>query len=189
MADLSFFTARSGSSLVPMSRSPPPPPPVYAVPRRFGVGALLILMAAFGGLFAILRANDAPVGVYIFLGLEAVVVGLAQMRFGESPRLASMVSGALLLPFSMLVATLVVGRSPFDAAVFDIGAIVILIPVGAALGYLTGALMSGCFLVSDMLSAYVKRRRAPELPPEMDIVEAELVESGDKTAESAESAE
>ncbi len=131
---------------------------VAGVPRRFGVGVLLILVTFFAVLFAFLRTFDygpkvcAVVGV-LFVGVAA---GQSLLFGGRRPREASLLVGALLFPLEML--TLAVYEHVVEE--FSRGSIAedILVglfwsvPLGALFGYLAGTLTAGIFFVMDRWS-------------------------------------
>jgi hypothetical protein len=114
---------------------------------------------------------EAPPGTYLFFGLQAVVVGMAQMKFGKAPRLASIISGAALMPLSFIAVAMFGGDSFILVGV--VTASPFLAMLGAGLGYLTGTLIAGCFLVSDQLAVLIKRRSAQGSSDE--VVDAEIV--------------
>ncbi len=124
------------------------------VPRRFGVGILLVITTMFAVLFAIMQMLRLPplafAGIAVFFG----AVGLGQMLLfkGERPRRASVIVGACFFP------CLVFGTIDFESVgsrwvfPFDLCmGMFCSIPVGALYGYLAGVLIAGVFLVIDKL--------------------------------------
>src|SRR5687767_13546144 len=75
-----------------------PAPADYVVPQRFGMSAIIGIMTALAFLFGALRVVDADPVVYLFFGLQAVVICLVQMFNGRAPRLASSITGTILAP-------------------------------------------------------------------------------------------
>lgn len=139
-----------------------PTPAQYMVPKRFGMSAILGIMTALAMLFGAFRLLNAPPPVYLFFGVQTLVICFAQMFYGKTPRLASSVAGAILVP--LFVIPLVAGDRRLDkeeflavtACVFIFG-----VPIGAFLGYLTGTCAAGVFLVMDYLEPYLQGQRVP----------------------------
>ena len=129
----------------------------YRVPQRFSIAEILAMMTVFAFLFGALRYFRAPATLYLFLGTQAVVVCLVQMRFGSVPRGASMLVGCVFLPVWAWAATTFGGLdfpSSFQGTVTDV---LIAVLFGGLLGYCTGALAAGVFLVMDMFDALARR--------------------------------
>ncbi|HEY2410895.1 MAG TPA: hypothetical protein VGI40_01555 [Pirellulaceae bacterium] len=139
-----------------------PTPARYMVPKRFGMSAILGIMTALAILFGAFRLLNAPPPVYLFFGLQTLVICFAQMFNGKTPRLASSVAGAILVP--LFIIPLIAGDRRLDqeeflmvtACVFIFG-----VPIGAFLGYLTGTCAAGIFLVMDYLEPFLQGQRAP----------------------------
>lgn len=122
----------------------------FGVPRRFGIGTILVVTTAFGLLLSLLQALGAPPGVVWFVIVFVSLVGLGQMLlFGaKQPRKASIFVGMIGLP--LMTAVTLVFFSPrgihvdeefcmtFAAAIF-----------GAGFGYLAGGVVAGVFLIMD----------------------------------------
>ena len=122
------------------------------VPRRFGVGTLLVITTMYAMLFAILRACGASPLVFVVLALLFTAVGLGQIFLfkGQRPQRASMIAGACFFVGLYVVYRVVIGDEYFylPFAPFD--------PVegaffGAIYGYFAGLLTAGTFLVIDKL--------------------------------------
>lgn len=143
-----------------------PLPAQYVVPQRFGMSAIIGITTALAVLFGALRVLDADPVVYLFFGLQAVVICLVQMFNGRAPRLASSITGAILAPLfivQLLDAADILLRSGPERA-FLIGVfLVCAIPFGAFLGYLTGTCAAGVFLVLEKLENYLRQRLASRL--------------------------
>ena len=71
------------------------------VPRRFGVGILLVITTMFAVLFAIMQMLKLPPLAFAEIAGFFGAVGLGQMLLfkGERPRRASVIVGACFLPF------------------------------------------------------------------------------------------
>jgi hypothetical protein len=129
-------------------------PPDFVVPKTFGMSAILGIMTALAMLFACLRWMDAWPVYYFFFSALALVICLAQMFYGKTPRLASIVAGAIMLPLFSLGALLF----DDDANPAFICLLIGFIPFGALMGYLTGTCAAGVFLVMDILEPYLQGR-------------------------------
>jgi hypothetical protein len=124
----------------------PPPPAQYVVPSRFGMSGILGIMTGLAVLFGFFRIYNCHPAFYLFFGVEAIVICLAQMFYGKTPRAASAGSGAVLLPLFLIVGVLYFRpRDADELPCMVIGSV----PIGAFLGYLTGTLAAGVFLVMD----------------------------------------
>ncbi len=129
-------------------------PPDFVVPKTFGMSAILGIMTALAVLFACLRWLDAWPVFYFFFSALALVICLAQMFYGKTPRLASIVAGAIALPLFSLGAALF--DNDFGPAILCL--VVGFVPFGALMGYLTGTCAAGVFLVMDSLEPYLQGR-------------------------------
>ncbi len=125
----------------------------FVVPKRFGLLAFLGITTAISILFGGLRLIEAPPSAFIFLGLQAVLVCLAQMFWGHEPRVASTSAGMFLFPIYCVV-MLLEGSFFFLEGVWLFVAIPIVsigsVPAGAGLGYIAGTCAAGVFLLIDM---------------------------------------
>lgn len=125
----------------------------YVVPRRFGLAAILAMNTLLSFLFGILAWHQAHPAVFVFFALLALVICLAQMRYGESPRLASTAAGAILV----LVFVGVAAARGRELWVFALAALPMAL-AGAGLGYLAGTVAAGLFLLSDLFTAWWNNR-------------------------------
>jgi len=114
------------------------------------MAAIVALLTTFGIVFGVLRYWETPPVVYLFVASEIVAICLAQILFGSAPRIGSIATGAVLLPFwvSLTVEDRLVNL--MSPEVFWIS-VVTLVAFGGLLGYCIGALAAGFFLVMDML--------------------------------------
>jgi len=138
-----------------------PTPAQYMVPKRFGMSAILGIMTALALLFGAFRLLNASPPVYLFFGLQTLVICFAQMLNGKSPRLASSVAGAILVPL-FGISFIAAGSRHLYREQFLIALLMFLIfgaPIGAFLGYLTGTCAAGIFLVMDYLEPYLQWHR------------------------------
>jgi len=135
-------------------------PPDFVVPKTFGMSAILGIMTALAILFGCLRWMNAWPVFYFFFGVQSLAICLVQMFYGQTPRLASIIAGAIILPaFTMAAAVLSDHADPAIAC-----AVVAFIPCGALLGYLTGTCAAGIFLVMDYLEPYLQGQAALPAP-------------------------
>lgn len=142
----------------------------FGVPRRFGVGTILIVTAAYGVLLAILRLAGWP-SEFILSALAFIsMVGLGQMvLFGSKrPREASIITGAISLPLTVLVFSATANHPEPTAWVCGL---VCGIPFGGAAGYLAGGVVAGVFLIMDAVEqaldrAFPRPAHAKEVGPE-----------------------
>src|SRR6266478_1498195 len=91
-----------------MVESPAKPPnraAPYCVPRRFGIGTILVVTTAFAGLLAFLRWFGAPPQAVGFLLGYISLVGLGQAVLfrGCRPRLASIATGSVCMLLLVVV--------------------------------------------------------------------------------------
>src|SRR5262245_2708865 len=135
----------------------PPAPAQYRVPQRFGMSAILGIMTALALLFGGFHIFNAEPVVYLFFGLLTLVICVVQMFNANSPRAASAIAGAVLAPFfapplfNFDFPFTFLGRLMFTVALIFFG-----VPIGAFLGYLTGACAAGIFLVMDYWEPYLQ---------------------------------
>ncbi len=129
----------------------------YRVPRRFSLAEILVLITVFALLFGGLRFLQAPAAIYLFLGTQAVIVCLAQMWFGEVPRGISALVGAVFLPAWIWVAFAMGGGRFLEQMRGTLLDVVVTVAFGGFLGYCTGALAAGVFMVMDMCERYCHR--------------------------------
>ena len=149
------------------------------VPRRFGVGVLLILVTFFSVLFAFLRCVDSRPEVAAIVGVLFVGVAAGQSLLfgGKNPRGASLLIGAVLFPLEVLGLAVYqmivgqVGRGSIAESIVEGESIVVglicTVPGGAVLGYLAGVLTAGIFLTMDHFGKARTRAGQPliELQP------------------------
>jgi hypothetical protein len=128
----------------------------YVVPQRFGMSAIFGIMTALAVLFGALHYMQAPPVVYLFFGVQAIVICIAQMFQGQTPRAASALAGAILLPAFVMLGVI---YSDHGLAEGWICFAIFSIPFGAFLGYLTGTCAAGVFLLMDGLERYLKGQR------------------------------
>lgn len=130
----------------------------YAVPRRFGMAGILAITTLMAVLFGLLRYCNAHPAAYMFVGLLSLVTCLVQMRYGEVPRVASLIAGAIFMPLCAL-GTFLFAVYEGHVVLDDIGWLVFMLPLllsfGAFFGYLAGACTAGLFLLMDLIEPHL----------------------------------
>ena len=127
---------------------------VASVPRRFGVGVLMILMTAFAVLFATMRTFGAPPEIFLVVAGLFLAVTLAQILLfqGKKPRQASMLAGGVVFPLECVAVAAWESRNARnggDAFVAIVGSVFCTVPGGVLFGYLAGCIMAGVFFVQE----------------------------------------
>ena len=138
------------------------PSPQVGMPRRFGIGTMMILTAMYAVLFSLLTTLGAPHVVFAAIAIYVTGVGLCQVLLykGKNPRRASIVGGAVLC-FAMTlvgisVAAFYHSRSMPPMPLFQMICIFLGTAIGSGttgllfgglLGYLVGCLIAAVFLV------------------------------------------
>ncbi len=119
---------------------------LYSVPRRFDIATLLVVSLAYSLLFSFFKVLGAPWPVFLFFGMLTVVIGVAQALFpyGNEPRWASMIAGFVYLEV-WSIATAIVLQDWTGGLCGMVGAFVF----GPPIGYITGAVEAGVFLLAD----------------------------------------
>jgi hypothetical protein len=144
-------------------------PAKYQVPQRFGMSAIFGIVTALAVLFGGFRLASAEPVVYLFFGLQTLVICVAQMFKAKSPRAASVIAGAILAPLFTVrliqAAGIWIPHSVMRQLAITIALIPLSVPLGAFLGYLTGTCAAGIFLVMDYLEPYLQGHSlAPKSP-------------------------
>lgn len=156
------------AELVKPNESRPASEP-FGVPRRFGIGTILIVTAAYGVMLAILRlARWDPAAIFWALGFISAI-GLGQMLLfnAKRPREASIITGAIALPLAILGTVLTYDTHPYNPMESFCG-LICAVPFGAAAGYLAGGVVAGVFLVMDAVEQALGRVFPPSDLPNGD---------------------
>jgi len=145
----------------------------YQVPRRFGLRAVLVIVALFAALLSVVKWTDVSPVVLFFYASFVLVVGGAQVVFERSPRLGSILAGAAFLPILKFAAFEVEGRldeinvGPFMGLVSADGSLVYTLVFGALYGYLGGTLLASLFMALDAFQMVARwRDKQGRLPTE-----------------------
>ena len=129
----------------------------FGVPRRFGIGTIMIITAAFGVLLSLLQALGAPPWVVWFVVIFVSLIGVGQMLlFGaRRPRRASIITGAVCLPLMTLATLSLAGPRGLDreAPCACFAAVLF----GGGFGYLAGGVVAGVFLIMDAIEQVLGR--------------------------------
>lgn len=141
--------------------------PAVGVPRRFGVGGMLVIVTMFALLYGGLQWSGAPPPVFLAVAVFFAGMALAQMllRGGHFPRAASVKMGALLWPVEVFFWVLYEERNIPGGPGVGLAVVMaaINVPIGAFLGYLGGCLVAGVVLLLDKARGLRNRlRRAGE---------------------------
>jgi len=139
---------------------------LYAAPRSFDLATMLVVTSAFALLFTVMTLLDAPFGLFLYFAGLVTVVGIAQSLFSSkyNPRVISNFAGlAFHIAWTLVLVVLVlagigVSRNgdtwTFDWLICPMFAVTFVSP---AVGYLSGALVAGTFLVADHLRGLLSR--------------------------------
>ena len=155
VVETQFGLAMLEATATASSLRPPLVTPDFGVPRRFGIGTMLVVTAMYAMLFAVLRAiglSPLDFGV-IVLFFTAVGLGQAILFGGKRPRVASRIVGA---SFSLSVGLVRFFHREMTSGVsiplhyLCIGILFSLF-FGLLWGYVAGVLISGVFLMLDKL--------------------------------------
>jgi len=141
--------------------------PAVGVPRRFGVGILLLMTTMFAALFSLMRLLGAGAEVFIMVAVLFAGVGLGQMLLygGKYPRAASIWVGGCLFPVEVI--GLMIHLGSFHA---ELVLLLMMSPfLGAGFGYLAGGLTAGVFLLLKKYSQQAKPQPQSEEPTGSDV--------------------
>jgi hypothetical protein len=131
-------------------------PPDFAVPKQFGILAILGITTALALLFGGLKWGEAHPVFYLFFGTQALAICLVQMFVGQAPRASSTAAGAIIMPLFAAISASFFRHGPPLGGLLCV--MVLFIPVGALIGYITGTCAAGVFLIMDYLEPYLKVR-------------------------------
>ena len=142
------------------------PAKIYSVPRRFDLATIFVVTLAYSLLFGMMKAlSFPPMASAIVAGFISIVaVAQAFLSGGKQPRNASIVAGALVFSLAFVAVWIVSGPRFYSTSQFLISA-GFTIASGGMLGYLSGVIIGGVFLVADKLRNRLARRQA-ELNPD-----------------------
>lgn len=138
-----------------------PPERVYHVPRKFGIGSLLVVVTLFAVIFAVMRFFMVPPVWMGVVGLQLVASGGMQWAMIKHPRLASAIAGAVLLPIALVVMAIWEGDA--DDAMDMVAATPCTAIPGAFCGYCAGTLIAGVFMLMEFADEKISGKQADEM--------------------------
>lgn len=141
-----------------------PGPAQYVVPQRFGMSAIIGIITALALLFGCFHWSGADPRVYLFFGVQSLVICIVQMFYGRTPRAASAIAGAIVAPAFAMITPWLTEVEIDNAEVLCM--MIAGVPIGAFLGYLNGTCAAGLFLVMDKLEPYLQGGRHAVQPAE-----------------------
>ena len=139
---------------------------VYSVPRRFDLSTIFVVTLAYSLLLGAMKGLGVPpIASLIVAGfISSVGTGQALLFGGNQPRKASVVTGTLIYSMAMIAVWLINGPRMYPTMVILIMASYTLIG-GAILGYLSGAVVGGVFLIADKVRNRFSRKPDMAEPP------------------------
>ena len=138
-------------------------PKIYSAPRRFDLATVFIVTLAYSILFGLMSAvRFPPVAALIVAGfITAIGVSQALLFGGKRPRLASVIVGTLIYSLSLLGFWLATGQRAYPTSTFLFLGTYVAIG-GAILGYLSGTVVGGVFLLADVVRGIRRSRLEAE---------------------------
>jgi hypothetical protein len=138
---------------------------IYSVPRRFDLATIFVVTLAYSLLFGAMSALSFPPTASAIVAGFILLVGAAQAFLfgGKRPRNASIIAGAVLFLLSITAVWMVLGRRFYGTAELLVTAS-FTTACGGMLGYLSGVIIGGVFLVADKL-----RNRFSPRPAELNV--------------------
>jgi hypothetical protein len=146
------------------------PAKIYSVPRRFDLATIFVVTLAYSLLFGVMKAIGLPQSATAIIAAFIMLVGAAQALLfgGKQPRTASIVAGAVLYLLAITAAWVATGPRLYSVSQLLVPAS-LTIAGGGILGYLSGVMIGGVFLVADKLRSRLSRRQAalnPDASPD-----------------------
>jgi hypothetical protein len=129
---------------------PVKPKTIYSVPRRFDLSTIFVVTLAYSLLFGAMSAMSFPPAASISIGgfITLIAASQALLFGGKRPRTASLIVGSLIFAGATLAMWIAGGQRIYPPAVFVItGGYTI--AAGTMLGYLSGTIVGGIFLIAD----------------------------------------
>jgi hypothetical protein len=132
-------------------------PKIYAAPRRFDLATIFVVTVAYSFLLAGMSLLQFPPVASLIVAGFVTLIGISQAVLfgGHQPRIASLIVGTVVFSCAILAYWLSGGPRLIPTSAFlAIGAFVLI--GGAILGYLSGTLIGGVFLLADYLRRAVR---------------------------------
>jgi len=121
----------------------------YSVPRRFGLGTLLVVTLAFSGLSGLFRWLEWGPAIALTILAFIGIISVAQFFFDRSPRLASAVTGSVVFVVVASANWLIESRDPEYLVMALLWSGI----WGFVAGYVTGVMVGSIFLMMAGVSA------------------------------------
>lgn len=146
----------SGRSAPPQLKDVPSRKRAYAAPRKFDMATLFVITIVYSCLLGAMTALGW--NQFVILGILAyfTMIGVAQAVLfrGNRPRLASLIAGGAIPPLGVIATVIILNNdvNQINVGSFETGVVFwCSILFGAILGYVSGAMIGGVFLVADFL--------------------------------------
>jgi hypothetical protein len=132
---------------------------LYAVPRRFDLATIFIVTLAYSLMFGVMSLlSFPPIASLLISGFITLVgAGQALLFRGNRPRAASLIIGATLYSLGTIAVWLYFGQRAYPPETL-VGFIVFGVIFGAMLGYISGVIVGGVFLLADSMRRFVRSR-------------------------------
>jgi hypothetical protein len=133
---------------------------IYSVPRRFDLATIFVVTLAYSLLFGAMNAISFPPIASAMVAGFILIVGAAQAVLfgGKKPRMASIIAGAVIYSVVMVGAWIASGPRLYSAWQLLAPASFV-VAGGGMLGYLSGVVIGGVFLVADKFRNRFLRRK------------------------------
>ncbi len=147
----------------------PPRPPTHpptndnrqaGVPRRFGIGSIMVVTAAFALLFYVLKFAQQSIQTCAFVTGFVAVVGISQAVLfgGRRPREASIIAGCVYLTVSAAIQYEYFDVRSRDHYLISLEIVILFgMLIGIVSGYLTGILIGGVFMFIEAAKRRCRR--------------------------------
>ena len=131
----------------------------------------MIVVLAISLLLAIATWLDIPPPLSLWAGSFVGIIGGFQVLMNKVPRVASVGTGAVLLPLTLAATWTTIGANshPLIATVVTTPADIVFVgahvaALGAVCGYIVGVLVAGLFLVVDLAGRPLRHCSATKTP-------------------------
>jgi hypothetical protein len=148
-----------------------PPPEQTGMPRRFGIGSIMVVTAAFSLLFLLLKLAQEPIEAYLVFAGFFTIIAIAQAILfgGRNPRKASIATGVVVVSLVSMFMPALKSSPARHSDALDFVFVSIVGAIGGAIyGYVAGALIGGVFLMMESADKYF---HPPQDESDIEIVE------------------